>query len=572
MRRVAANQTISRTALAQYLAGYGYKVDEACEYPASISYDEYKKLYDREGIAKRVVSIFPSECWAVQPAVYETEAMGEDDQTTFELAWINLTKKLDVISKLNRIDEISGIGQYGVLLLGTDDGRPLEEPFPGIDPNGNPIGDRDQTHNLLYLMPFTEGEAQVAERERDLSSTRYGKPTLYSIMFSDPTSNPGGRIGKTQKVHWTRCIHVADGCTSSDVFGVPRLQRVYNYILNIRKVMGGSAEMFWNGGFPGTAFQVPPELAATVELDKAELKEEIEEYVQGFKRYLMLQGVEANQLYPNIADPGTHIEVQMTAIAISIEVPLRIFKGSEEARLASMQDSESWNRRIHRRQDIHVTPNILRPFVDRLVLMNILPEPGEGVMEYKVRWPDVYAISEKDRADITGKLVRALAEYVRSGASKAFPFLQFLTMVMDFSIEQAEEVIMAAQEAAESGEYDFMEPFIEYGNAGGIPTTREREPPLGETRKVRIAGLEAVENATTRCQRDGKPGYKWGPGGKCFTYNPEDKTSQKRAMHKCRLEGAAREATKRLQNLEEEDLDGSKNNPLPEARKSDGTV
>jgi hypothetical protein len=31
------------------------------------------------------------------------------------------------------------------------------------------------------------------------------------------------------------------------------------------------------------------------------------------------------------------------------------------------------------------------------------------------------------------------------------------------------------------------------------------------------------------CSNNGKPGYKWGDSGKCYTYNPKDKTSKDRA-------------------------------------------
>jgi len=35
-----------------------------------------------------------------------------------------------------------------------------------------------------------------------------------------------------------------------------------------------------------------------------------------------------------------------------------------------------------------------------------------------------------------------------------------------------------------------------------------------------------------KCQRNGKPGYKWGVSGKCYTYKPGDKASRERARKK----------------------------------------
>lgn len=42
-----------------------------------------------------------------------------------------------------------------------------------------------------------------------------------------------------------------------------------------------------------------------------------------------------------------------------------------------------------------------------------------------------------------------------------------------------------------------------------------------------------------RCQRDGKPGYKWGDEGKCYTYTPGDDSSREQAKNKALEQGQA---------------------------------
>jgi hypothetical protein len=45
-----------------------------------------------------------------------------------------------------------------------------------------------------------------------------------------------------------------------------------------------------------------------------------------------------------------------------------------------------------------------------------------------------------------------------------------------------------------------------------------------------------------RCQKDGKPGYRWGgpdAGTKCYTYTAGDEASRKKAKRKAYLQGAA---------------------------------
>ncbi len=42
-----------------------------------------------------------------------------------------------------------------------------------------------------------------------------------------------------------------------------------------------------------------------------------------------------------------------------------------------------------------------------------------------------------------------------------------------------------------------------------------------------------------RCQSDGKPGYKWGDAGKCYTYTPGDDVARKQAKQKAIKQGIA---------------------------------
>lgn len=41
------------------------------------------------------------------------------------------------------------------------------------------------------------------------------------------------------------------------------------------------------------------------------------------------------------------------------------------------------------------------------------------------------------------------------------------------------------------------------------------------------------------CSLNGKPGYKYGQSGKCYTYNPNDEGSKKKARNKARKQGVA---------------------------------
>lgn len=48
------------------------------------------------------------------------------------------------------------------------------------------------------------------------------------------------------------------------------------------------------------------------------------------------------------------------------------------------------------------------------------------------------------------------------------------------------------------------------------------------------------------CQSDGKPGYKYGDEGKCYTYDPNNEESKKSAEEKAKKQGRAIEIQKHM--------------------------
>ena len=109
--RMVSNQLQSRFDLMDSMFGSfnEYKMDNECGYPIDITPQLYKQFYLREGIATRVVGIFPDECWRKKPEITDTD----DAQLTspFEKAILALDQKHAIWQYLHRIDELSGIGR-----------------------------------------------------------------------------------------------------------------------------------------------------------------------------------------------------------------------------------------------------------------------------------------------------------------------------------------------------------------------------------------------------------------------------------------------------------------------------
>lgn len=410
-------------------------IEAECGHPISVTTQDCKNMYTRGDVARRVVEIYPDETWSQDPEVYETE---EDRVTPFEKAWTRLNRKHSLVTALHHVDVLSGIGRFGILLLGLDDGRKLEDPV-----------DTEGARKLLYLRTFDETVVKVETFNNDPTSERFGQPDTYSIQFADsvegiiqPLPANVTTLNRTN-VHWSRVVHVADNRVNSQVFGLPRIECVANRLADLAKVAGGSAEMFWKGGFPGLSLQSHPNTTGDeIEFDEEASIEQMEAYMNGLQRFIATVGMDVKSLTVQLSDPRPFTEVHLRLIATAMAVPWRIFTGSESAHLASSQDSQTWNHRLARRRKRYVTPFIIRPFVDRLVQYQILPRPKEDDGEaYIVWWPDLDSPSGMSAAEVAEKKTNAIAKYVQAGGDALIDPYHYLTLILQMSEAEANAII-----------------------------------------------------------------------------------------------------------------------------------
>lgn len=433
----------TRSLLASAL-GLGYQspgrdIAKECGYPPTgeLTVQRFMELYLRDGIAARVNDVFPDECWAVYPRIFQNKT---NKDTPFEKAWEALETEVSAFSYMHRADRLAGIGRYGVLFLGLDDvsgPADLTRPVVGIDEDGRPVKTSSPAPKLLYLRAFSEDCAPILSAQTNPGSRRCTEPLLYNLNFSTPS---GGNVFASQmhQVHWSRVVHIADNRLNSEIIGVPRMQKVLNYLLDLIKIGGGSAEMFWKGAFPGYSFETIPELLGESTVDEESLKEQFAAYSNGLKRYLALDGMTAKPLWPQTADPTAHAAHQLLKIAATIGVPLRIFLGSEAGDRASASEVGTHNKRIAHRQRVELTPHQLRPVIDRLVTIRVLPKPVDG---YGADWDDLNSLSDADKAGIALQRSQALMQYVSSGAYRLVRPLSYLTRFLGYTSEEAEAMV-----------------------------------------------------------------------------------------------------------------------------------
>lgn len=414
------NEITSRFLLARKITeGHIRDIDNECGYPTDVSTQDYYDMYRRGDVARRVVTVFPEYCWKEIPEVYEVE---EQKYTLFEQAWqkLVLNQSLNLMSALMNADRLSGIGRFGVLFLGFAGGGDFRTPVTS-------------SKELLYLQAFDERNVSISKFEDNATNSRFAQPVMYKIKMANGSGGQGDK-----EVHYSRVIHIAEGAVENPVYGTPRLESVFNRFLDIKKVLGGSAEMFWKGGFPGTVFDMDPEAEPT-DASLLDMKEQIHRYEESLSRTLNLQGVKAQQLTVQVASPTEHLEAQFKAISATTGIPMRVLFGSEQAQLASTQDRKNWYDRVQSRRKNFCIPNILHPFVQRLIDVSILPKPTEP---FRVHWPSDNMLDDKERADLGRVRTESIARYADSPmAETVVPVEQFLIRILGFTIEEAESIM-----------------------------------------------------------------------------------------------------------------------------------
>lgn len=359
---------------------------EELGYKRVLDYRDYHDRYVRGGIASRIVDAYPTATWRNPPVI----KVKEDD--TFNEAWKLLVDRLAVFHYLERVDKVAGIGRYATLFLGVSGARGVNFALPNVKGQ----------EGLLFLSVFSQVNADIIKLEDSPQSPRFGLPASYNVRF---LSGLGVQSrGITQPVHASRMIHVAENTLEDDVFGIARMTKVWNYLDDLDKTVGGSAEALWRTVDRGMQFDIDPELNLS-EDDEAAFADEIEEYFLSLKRYIKTKGVTITPLGSDVPDPRGAAETIVSLIAGTTGIPNRILLGSERGELSSGQDERNFNSRVRERQLSFAEPVILRPLLNRLISINALPEPGGDII---IEWPDLTITSDKEAADIAARTGQAI--------------------------------------------------------------------------------------------------------------------------------------------------------------------
>jgi len=428
----------------------------------------FEQMYARGGIASRIIRAFPADTWCDYPALADeagsSTTKGEDGYSPFSEAWETLCEKLKLAHYFERVDRLSGIGQYAVLLLGYADGSDLAQP----------VG--EGRHDLAYVVPYMETNAKIVKLVQDTADARYGLPEVYQLKQGKPYLGTATVSTQTQNVHYSRILHVAEFLEENDIYGVPRLLPSLNYLMDLQKVVGSGAETFWLNARPGIGLWADKEANLTPE-DIVKMKTQAEEWENQLRRTLVGSGMTAQNIGATVADPSPNIEKLLDLIAGTHAMPKRILVGSERGELSSSQDEGNWSKQIDNRRENYATPTIIKPFVETMIATGNLPKP-QG--QWWCEWPE-RAVSPKEQSEIAVAKSTALQNYTST------PGAELVVPQQEFRVWIGEEPV---------SNYDIAG--VEDTAAGAVAAANRPDPALARPLNENDPNVKAAFNARRR--------------------------------------------------------------------------
>lgn len=354
--------------------------------------EQYYGSYLRNAYARAVCDQPVETTWRDAPDIVDQAEDDENDETTFESEVADLFNTLRVPHYLKRGDTLSGIGEYGIVVLEFDD---ISEPGEFRTEVGNP-------QNLTGMRPFS----QASIEEINLGgpgSERWGEPLTYTLDLEDEDDRvtqqgtPTDDDDEDFVVHHTRVIHIpSEGLLDDEIRGTPRQEPIWNNLTDIEKALGSAGELAYRASSLGININIDKDYQ--LEDGGEQQNEHLQRWWYGLEPILRTTGADDVQnLGGETIDPQPVIDANIAAISAQVGIPQSVLKGNETGERATQQDLKEWYGKIQSRREEFVTPVMVRELIDRLLEYGVLPDPrGE---DYEVEWAPLAEADQKEVAE-----------------------------------------------------------------------------------------------------------------------------------------------------------------------------
>lgn len=355
--------------------------------------DDFYAHYLRNPYARAVVDVPVETTWRGSPEIVDRADTEADEQTGFEEDVEELVDELRLWHYAMRADKLAGIGEYGLLIVGYDDGA---DDF-SVPVQQSALSPQNPADNINWLRPLSQKSVKKIKLG-DPGSGQWGYPVYYKINLADENDNESVGLDQEVWVHASRVVHIAEDLLDDEVRGTPRQEPVLNSLTDIEKTLGAAAETAYRAADYGLHANVDPEYSLSDGGDA--LDEELFKFVHDLQPLIRTEGVDIETLGGTDIDPSPVISSEIEAISAQTGMPQSILKGNETGERATTQDLKDWYGQMSERRDQHATPNIVRGLFDDFIKYGVVRPPNGGENAYDAEWEPFEEESAKDISEV----------------------------------------------------------------------------------------------------------------------------------------------------------------------------
>lgn len=353
---------------------YGFK--------SVLCFEDLFKMYSRGGVAFGAVTKLVSRCWLTAPEIIEGERDDTDKKvTTWEQKVAKQFAKLNMWDVWKEADRRRLVGRYSALILRFRDSKEFDQPV-----------DVSQKE-LVGCVPVWQSALEAGDIDADPQSDYFGKPKFWTYTPSDYSGNPMSSV----KIHADRVWIIGDASNDAIAF----LQPVYNALVSLEKVEGGSGESFLKNAARQIAINYDAEIdlseaARAYGVDLPAFKGQFDEAVRKLNRAndmaLMTQGATVTPLVSEIADPKPTYDVNLQTVSAGTDIPTKILIGQQSGERASTEDERYMSARCQSRRDSELSRE-LSDFVRHLMRCGAVDKKDE----FAVAWLSLLELTANEK-------------------------------------------------------------------------------------------------------------------------------------------------------------------------------
>ncbi|MBS3018551.1 hypothetical protein DJFAAGMI_01283 [Comamonas sp. PE63] len=389
-------------------------------YSEQVSFEMLYAAYERGGAGHGAVHRLLDACWLKLPRIKKPNS---DEISPWEVKAGRVLRSIRAWSKLKDLDRRNMVGRYAAVIYRVADSKALEEPL-------------ERATKLVDLIPLYENQIKVTKWHTDPGTENYGTPAMFQYRrISPPGTDTEGRPEEWADVHPSRVQILAEGAVGDFYDGVPLLRAGFNRLVDLDKIAGGSGESFLKNSARTIVFKydtggMPQAMPGPDGVETGSVREAHEEQAKALNKNqdaaVVIQGGDATTLQTAISDPTGPWTTAANEFAASVRIPFTVLFGQQTGRLASDEDKSDFANRCSSRQEFELTP-MLEEFITRMQAAGII-DAGE----FEIEWPPVNAPTEKDKAELLGKMTAAMQQAFQAGLTEPIFDANELRAVMDF--------------------------------------------------------------------------------------------------------------------------------------------